>query len=121
MRKIILISLLMLGLFASGCGGTRAKLAPTPQAQDIPAVVSASGKLLPARWANLSFLAAGGGPVVEVKVQTGDKVEAGQVLVRLDDADAKLALAQANAALKMAQAQLAQLKAGARPEEIAQQ
>ena len=84
-------------------------------------VVSASGKLLPARWANLSFLPAGGGPVVEVKVQAGDKVEAGQVLVRLDDTDAKLALAQANAALKMAQAQLAQLKAGARPEEIAQQ
>jgi HlyD family secretion protein len=121
MRKNILVPLLMLGLFASGCGGTQAKLTPTPQAQDIPAVVSASGKLLPARWANLSFLPAGGGPVVEVKVQTGDIVEAGQVLVRLDDTDAQLALAQANAALKMAQAQLAQLKAGARPEEIAQQ
>jgi multidrug resistance efflux pump len=75
--------------------------------------------VLPARWANLSFLA--GGPVAEVKVQAGDQVEAGQALARLDDTDAKLALAQANAALKMAQAQLAQVKAGARPEEITQQ
>jgi multidrug resistance efflux pump len=83
--------------------------------------VSASGKLLPARWANLSFLPAEGGPVVEVNVQAGDKVEAGQVLAQLDDTDAKLALAQANAALNMSQAQLAQLKSGARPEEIAQQ
>jgi len=85
----------------------------------LPVVVSASGKALPARWANLSFVS--GGHVAEVKVQAGDKVEAGQVLAQLDDADAKIALAQAAAALKMAQAQLAQLKAGARVEEIAQQ
>jgi multidrug resistance efflux pump len=83
----------------------------------LPAVVSASGKLLPVRWANLAFQS--GGRVVEVKVQSGDKVEAGQIVVRLDDADARLALAQANAALKSAQAQLAQIKAGPRPAEIA--
>jgi HlyD family secretion protein len=122
MKRInMLVVLVLITLLVSSCGGTQAKPTPTPQAQDIPAVVSASGKLLPARWVNLSFMPAGGGSVVEVKVQTGDKVEAGQVLVRLDDTDAKLALAQANAALKMAQAQLAQLKAGARPEEITQQ
>ncbi len=118
-RVNILIIVVLVALLASGCAGTQAKPTPTPQAQNVPVVVSASGKLLPERWANLSFLA--GGPVAEVKVQAGDKVVAGQVLVRLDDTDAKLALAQANAALKMAQAQLAQLEAGARPEEIAQQ
>ena len=122
MKRInILIVLALMTLLASSCGGTQAKPTPTPQVQDVPVVVSASGKLLPARWVNLSFLPAGGGPVVEVKVQAGDKVEAGQVLVQLDDTDAKLTLAQANAAVKMAQAQLAQLKAGAQPEEIAQQ
>ena len=115
----ILIVILLAVLLVAGCGGTQAKPTPTPQAQDIPVVVSASGKLLPSRWANLSFRA--GGRVVEMKVQAGDKVEAKQMLARLDDTDAKLALAQANAALKMAQAQLAQLKAGARSEEIAQQ
>jgi multidrug efflux pump subunit AcrA (membrane-fusion protein) len=120
-RVNILIIVVLVALLVSGCAGTQAKPTPTPQAQDIPAVVSASGKLLPARWANLSFLPAEGGPVVEVNVQAGDKVEAGQVLAQLDDTDAKLALAQANAALNMSQAQLAQLKAGARPEEITQQ
>jgi len=118
MNKII-IPLLIVVVLVTGCGGTSAKPSPTPQTPLIPAVVSASGKVLPARWANVSFRT--GGRVVEVKAQAGDKVEAGQILARLDDADAKLALAQANAALKMAQAQLAQLQAGARSEEIAQQ
>ena len=116
MQKTIVLTLVLV-LFVAGCSGQQAKPTPTPQAQIIPAVVSASGKLLPSHWANLSFL--GGGRVVEVKVQAGDTVEAGQVLVRLDDVDARLALAQANAGLKVAQAQLAQTKVGARPAEIA--
>jgi len=118
-RVNIVIIVVLVALLVSGCAGTQAKPTPTPQAQNVPVVVSASGKLLPGRWANLAFLA--GGPVAEVKVQAGDKVVAGQVLTQLDDTDARLTLAQANAALKMAQAQLAQLKADARPEEIAQQ
>ena len=117
--KRIIIPWLILTLLLTACTGTQAKPTPTPSAPVLPAVVSASGKVLPARWANLSFLS--GGYVAAVQVQPGDKVEAGQVLVQLDDVDARLALAQANAALQMAQAQLAQLKAGARPEEIAQQ
>jgi multidrug resistance efflux pump len=118
MKQInILVVCLVAAFVVSGCSGQQAKPTPTPLAQIVPAVVSASGKLLPAEWANLSFL--GSGRVVEVKVQAGDKVEAGQVLVRLDDTDARLALAQANAALKVAQAQLAQTKAGAKPAEIA--
>ena len=121
MKKRFLVPLVIFGLLASGCGGTQTKPTPTPLAQNIPVVVSASGKLMPTRWANLSFRAAGGGRVVEMKVQAGDKVEAKQVLARLDDTDAKLALAQANAAVKMAQAQLAQIKAGTRSEEITQQ
>jgi HlyD family secretion protein len=118
--KRILIPLLVFGaLLASGCAGTQAKPTPTAQAPLVPAVVSASGKLLPARWASLSF--SSGGYVTKVEVQAGDKVEAGQVLAQLDDVDARLAKAQADAALQMAQAQLAQLEAGARPEEIARQ
>jgi HlyD family secretion protein len=118
--KRTLVPVLVLGaLLASGCAGTQSQPAPTAQAPIIPAVVSASGKVLPVRWANLSF--SSGGYVSKVEVQVGDKVEAGQVLTRLDDVDARLAKAQADAALQMAQAQLAQLKAGARPEEIARQ
>ena len=58
--------------------------------------------------------------MVELKVQSGDTVKAGDVIARLDDVDAKLAVAQAEAALAVAQAQLAEMKAGARPEQVAQ-
>ena len=116
MKKTLILACVCV-LLATGCMGQPAKPTPTPQAQVLPAVISASGKLLPVRWANLAFQS--GGRVVEVMVQAGDKVEAGQIVVRLDDADAKLALAQANAALKSAQAQLAQIKAGPRPTELA--
>ena len=117
MKRIMILSLMV--FLMTACAGTQAKPTPAAQAPIIPAVVSASGKLLPARWANVSFRT--GGRVVGLGVQAGDKVEAGQVLAQLDDVDARLAKAQADAALQMAQAQLTQLKAGSRPEEIAQQ
>jgi len=118
MKKTMMLMVVPV-LLLIGCGGQAAQPTPAAQATVIPVVVSASGKALPARWANLAFTS--GGHVVEVKVQAGDKVQAGQVLVQLDDTDAKIALAQAHATLKMAQAQLAQLKVGARAEEIEQQ
>ncbi len=118
MKKVFLILALLIFVLAA-CSSAPT---PTPDAsastQPLPAVVSASGKVLPEQWANLSFRA--GGPIVELKVQSGDTVKAGDVLARLDDVDAKLAVAQAEAALAMAQAQLAQMKAGARVEQVAQ-
>lgn len=57
--------------------------------------------------------------VREVWVRRGDHVEAGQELVALEDADARIAVAQAQAALAQAEAQLADLKLGKRPQEIA--
>ena len=50
------------------------------------------------------------GTVAEVQVREGDTVEAGQVLVVLDDRDALLALSQAEAALSGAQARLDSLR-----------
>ena len=115
-------TLLILSIFAVVLAACSSAPTPTPDAsasaQPLPAVVSASGKVLPEQWANLSFRA--GGPIVELKVQSGDAVKAGDLIGRLDDVDAKLAVAQADAALALAQAQLAQLKASARPEQIAQ-
>jgi multidrug efflux pump subunit AcrA (membrane-fusion protein) len=118
MKKVFLVlSILIVTLAACSSAPT-----PTPDAstsaQPLPAVVSASGKVLPEQWANLSFRA--GGPIVELKVQSGDTVKANDVIARLDDVDAKLAVAQAEAALAMAQAQLAEMKAGARTEQITQ-
>ncbi len=119
MKKLTIISILVFAVLLSACSSAPTSTPEAAQAaQPLPAVVSASGKVLPEQWANLSFRA--GGPIVELKVQSGDAVKAGDVIARLDDVDAKLAVAQAEAALAMAQAQLAQLKAGARTEQIAQ-
>jgi HlyD family secretion protein len=57
--------------------------------------------------------------VRSVSVRRGDRVEAGQELAALEEADAAIAVAQAEAALAQAKAQLADLKLGKRPEEIA--
>jgi HlyD family secretion protein len=121
--------------------------APTPtpifEAEEFDRVVSATGEVVPTRWAQLSFKI--GGRLDELAVQEGDRVEAGYVLARLEmgdlerqveQAQAGLVVSQANlaqiqagatagdfvvaeAALTTAQASLAQVKAGARPEEIA--
>ncbi len=59
-----------------------------------------------------------GGRVVELSVEEGDEVEAGQVLARLDGTLLEAQIAAAEAALEVAQAQLALAEAGARPEQI---
>jgi len=59
-----------------------------------------------------------GGRIAEVLVAEGDTVEAGQVLIRLDDRIAQAQVALAQAGVEVAQAQLARARAGARPEEI---
>jgi HlyD family secretion protein len=88
----------------------------------VPAVsgsrVVADAKIVPATSADLSMSA--GGIVKLLSVQEGDAVEAGQVLVQLDDAQQQVGVAQAQANLQRAQANLAQLQAGARTEELAQ-
>jgi HlyD family secretion protein len=116
-KTFLILSIFAVGLAACGSAPT-----PTPDAaastKPLPAVVSASGKVLPEQWANLSFRA--GGPIVKLNVQSGDTLKAGDPIAQLDDVDARLAVAQAEAALVIAQAQLAQLKAGARTEQITQ-
>jgi HlyD family secretion protein len=59
-----------------------------------------------------------GGPIAEVRVAEGDRVEDGAVVVRLDAHDAELALARARADRAMADAQLRLLEAGARAEDV---
>ena len=57
--------------------------------------------------------------VQAVLVRRGDRVEAGQPLAEMESGDAAIAVAQAEAALAQARAQLADLRLGKRPEEIA--
>ena len=57
--------------------------------------------------------------LVTVDVAKGDAVIPGQLLARQDRADAEIALAEATAARDQAAAELANLREGSRPEEIA--
>jgi multidrug efflux pump subunit AcrA (membrane-fusion protein) len=61
-----------------------------------------------------------GGRIQAITVEEGDRVTAGQELIRLDRTLLNAQIAQAQAAVETAKAQLAQVKAGARAEEIRQ-
>ncbi len=79
--------------------------------------VVAEGKVVPVRGVTLGLPA--GGTVSEVLVAEGATVKEGQVLVRLETANqAAAAMAQADAALRRARARLAELRAGARQQDI---
>ncbi|HET7091107.1 MAG TPA: HlyD family efflux transporter periplasmic adaptor subunit [Anaerolineae bacterium] len=89
---------------------------PVAAGSDIALGVSASGKVVPARWAQLSVQI--GGPI-EMLVEEGQFVEAGHIVARLDGAELQHAVHEARAARALAEADLARLKAGARSEDIA--
>ncbi len=97
---------------------------PAPAATSLPPIalvgrsgsVTASGKVAPARSADLSFPIAG--RVDSVAVEVGQPVEAGDALIALDAIAAETAVVQARTALFRAQAHLAELQAGALPLEI---
>src|SRR5690242_16531397 len=58
------------------------------------------------------------GKVEWIGVEKGDRVKAGQVLVRLEDQEYKAQAEQAKANLQVMQARLAELEHGSRPQEI---
>jgi len=74
---------------------------------DITITASGSGNLLPASELVLAFRS--GGMLAEMLSQVGDKVEAEQILARLDPADAQAQVAQAEADLRLAELKLAEL------------
>jgi len=90
-------------------------VAPVAATQDSYAVV-AEAIVAPVEQATLSMAASG--IVAEALVQEGQAVEAGQAILRLQDAHQRAAVAQAEAALASARAGLAALEAGARSQEI---
>ena len=120
-----LAALILTAILAAGCGCAQTP-APTPVATaPSPAAshrfsgggVVASGEVVPAQKANLSFAISG--LVQAVAVGEGDEVQPGQVLVTLETTLLEADVAQAEAALATAEAQLALLHAGPRPQELA--
>jgi multidrug resistance efflux pump len=119
MKRSQWIVVLLIGGLLTACDQSSSEATPTPSQPGaaIPAVVSASGKVLPVRWATLSYEA--GGLITAVNVRAGDSVKQGDVLVQINEADAKLQIAQARAALTVAQAQVARAKAPPQTERVA--
>jgi len=99
-------------------GGTGA---PAAQPTAVPAA-KASTKIVaeaivePIQTAKLSLGTAG--LVTEVPVKLGDRVQAGQVIAKLDTVDFENAVRRAEAAVKIQEASLAKAKVGARAEDI---
>jgi HlyD family secretion protein len=79
--------------------------------------VVAEAKVVPARSAALSLTT--GGTIAEILVKAGDTVQAGQVLLRLDNRHQQAEIRSAEAKLAEAKASYENEKAGATPEEIA--
>ena len=124
--KRILISLaviLLVGAAAYAVVTWRRSQDTTEQPQPVATTQAADerlvseGKVVPLRHALLGLPT--GGIVATVLVTEGDRVTAGQPLLRLDRARAEANVAQAKANLAQAQAAYEQLRAGATPEEIA--
>lgn len=59
-----------------------------------------------------------GGKVIEVAVEEGDEIQKGDLLIRLDDSEAKQKVAEAEAVLKEARARLEKVQRGATSEEL---
>ncbi len=125
MRKLIMYAVLISALIGAVWFGysrlrtDAADAAPaTPAAIESKATigVSASGRIMPARWAQLSVPIGGS---IEMLVEEGQPVEAGQIVAQLDNAELQHAVHEARAALALTEADLAQLQSGARVEDIA--
>jgi HlyD family secretion protein len=124
MRKALALTLfLFLALLALvGCEASQAGIdaetaAAAPLAQELDDVVSATGLVQPARWANLSFPTSG--TVDKIHGEQGQAVVAGEQLAELEAVQLERTVAEAQAALSVAEASLAQVLAGAHPQDIA--
>jgi len=105
--RLRLVVLLVVGLGGVAAGGyfiRRGPVVAVSRAVEGPVVetVVASGRVLAPAEINLGSLVAS--RVRDVYVKEGDVVQAGQLLVQLDDAEARAALEQAEASVAQAQA-----------------
>ncbi len=81
-------------------------------------VLSASGYIVAHHKINVNSKVTG--RVAWIGVEKGDKVKAGQVLVRLEDDEFRAVFEQARGGVENAKAYLAELQNGSRPEEVQQ-
>jgi HlyD family secretion protein len=84
----------------------------------IVSTVSATGSVAAPAQSKLTFKT--NGKLAQLMVAVGDTVQEGQPLARIDDSELQVALVSARASYNSAVAKLEQVKAGAKPEELAQ-
>ncbi len=108
-----LIPIVLLLLVAAGAGAWYLR----GRSHKAEAPYSASGTV-EATEAQLGFQAPG--QLAEIAVHEGDRVRAGQVLARLDPAEAQARRSQAEAQVAAARAAVAELERGSRSEEVGQ-
>ncbi|MBN1427322.1 MAG: HlyD family efflux transporter periplasmic adaptor subunit [Anaerolineae bacterium] len=121
--RLLWVVIVLVVLVTAGCSTPEpVELVPT-QERPVPiqvgiagSVVMGTGQVVLSQPADLSFPIAG--QVIEISVKEGDRVQAGQVLARLDPTILDAALAQAEAQLEVYQADLAKVQAGASEQEI---
>ncbi len=122
-RFLTLISLLglaMLGLIWYGY--TQGNLVAIPQGGQEALVdapirnLTTDARIQPARQAALSYPV--DGIIQKSYIEDGEFVEAGQLLLSLDDSRQIVAVAQAQASLEQAQARLQEVETGARTQEV---
>ena len=87
-----------------------------PERQDILSTVTTNGKAEPRQ--NFEAHSPNPSTIKRILVHEGDRVAAGQLLLQLDDSDARAQLARATAQLRAAQANYAALRAGGSREEL---
>jgi multidrug resistance efflux pump len=121
-RKILIPVLFVAVLVLAGCATSESGLddkaaSAAPLNQNLDSIVSATGQVRPARWASSSFPI--GGRVTVVHVEEGQEVTAGQPLAELEAVQLARAVAEAQAALSTAEADLARIKAGSHPQDVA--
>ncbi|MEN9216598.1 MAG: efflux RND transporter periplasmic adaptor subunit [Gloeomargarita sp. HHBFW_bins_162] len=86
--------------------------------ENLPVTIQVNGEVRPERTINISPKTAG--IVRELRVREGDRVQRGQILATMDDANLQGQLTQAKGQVAAAQANLNRLLAGNRSQEIAQ-
>jgi len=115
---IVIIGVVVLRYFQGNKATATSQYETVPARRDtILATVSASGSITPKEQVTLNFPIAG--VIAEVNVKAGQKVEAGQQLVRLDTRQLQASVEQAEATLRINEARLAQVKAGSGAADIA--
>lgn len=111
----IIVAVILLASFMSRDDSVPIRIA-TVEAGDIRSVISTNGKIEPLQ--NFEAHAPIGTTVKKLLISEGAHVKQGQLLVQLEDSDARSTASKALAQLRAAEADLSSLKAGGTHEEV---